>query len=42
MYRGSWLWVSQVVERLAEDNSILAIVEEGAQFGLCRGRHNKA
>jgi hypothetical protein len=42
MYRGSWLWVTQIVERLAKDNSILAIVEEGAQFGLSRGRHDEA
>jgi hypothetical protein len=42
MYGGSWLCVAQVLQRLSENNSILAIVEEGAEFGFSRGCHNKS
>jgi hypothetical protein len=41
MYGGSWLCVAQVLQHLLENNSVLAIVEEGAKFGFSHGCHNK-
>jgi hypothetical protein len=34
MYRRFWLWMPHIRLRLAEDDPILAIVEEGTEFGF--------